>query len=240
MITVMHTKTILWWLLLCFGEALLVAAFFLFRGDMPDSILVLNIAVSSVVYWLFAGVFGVPWIDTAERSQRQTGSMGIQWWIAGLYSVAAVAVMLLANAVFRWTFGTQFLVQATGGFLLLGGLLAASHVSAKVHGMYQAETTERNGILEMKKAMRRLTDQTGETTDLPDTFLRRIHALDDGLRFISPSGSSEAHALESEFIDTVNAIGFALRDYVLNERQIESAVGKCERLYRHRKQICSD
>jgi hypothetical protein len=82
-----------------------------------------------------------------------------------------------------------------------------------------------------------LKDKTHETANLPEDFIRKVNALEESLRFLSPTENSEAHELERTFIDTIHAIGFALTNFSLNEQQIESNLKKCERLYQNRKQI---
>jgi hypothetical protein len=236
----MSTKKILSWLLLLFGEIILIAAFVLFRGKTPDNILVMNIAVSTIVYILFFFNYSAPWIDLKDKSQKQIGAIGISWFVTWFYAVAAIAVMLAANVAIELSFNVQLIIHCVLLFFLALGILLSRHSSDRVREIYQTETAGRNGILEMKKAMRILKDKTGEMAGLPETFTQRINSLEENLRFISPANSSEADELEFTFVETVNAIRFALTDYSLNAEHIESNLKKCERIYQNRKNIYSN
>jgi len=236
----MSIKKILSWLLLLFGEAILITAFVLLRGETPDNILVLNILVSTVIYALFFLNFRAPWSDLNDRSQKQIGAIGIRWFTVWFYSIAAVAVMLAANLALELSFVIQLVIHLVLLFFLLLGIMASFHSSDKVKEVYEQETANRSGIFEMKQAALVLKDKISETAGLPDDFIKRINMLEESLRFISLSESSEAHALEQSFIEAINDIRFALKDYSLNAEQIEDNLKKCERLYQNRKNIYSN
>ena len=236
----MSTKKILSWLLLLFGEAILITAFVLLRGGTPDNILVLNIVVSTIIYALFFLNYHAPWIDLNDKTQKQIGAIGIGWFSVGFYAVAAIAVMLLANLTFNLSFTVQLVIHCVLLFFLLLGVLFSHNSSGKVQEIYERETANRNGILEMKKAMLALKDKISATAGLPDSFIQRINKLEESLRFNSPAGNSEAYELEQSFVDAINSIRFALTDYSLNAEQIENNLNKCERLYQNRKNIYSN
>jgi len=236
----MSIKKILSWLLLLFGEAILITAFILLRGETPDNMLVLNILVSTVIYALFFLNFRTPWSDLNDRSQKQIGTIGIRWFTVWFYSITAVAVMLAANLALELSFVIQLVIHFVLLFFLLLGVLASLHSSNKVKDVYDQETANRSGIFEMKKAMLVLKNKISETAGLPDDFIKRINALEESLRFISPSENSEANALEQSFIESISDIRFALTDYSLNAEQIESNLIKCERLYQNRKNMYSN
>jgi hypothetical protein len=235
----MSTKTIFSWLLLLFGEIVIVAAFIVLRGNTPDDILILNAAVSSLIYGLFFCNYRAPWIDLSDKTKKQVGALGISWFTIWVYAVFAIAAMLLANLRFQLVFPPQLIIHCILLFLLLLGLLLAQHSADNVKKVYEQQTANRSGIVEMKKAVNQLKDKMSETADMPVDFIRRINILNDDLRFISPTENEEAHSLENSFIETVNAIRSALTDYSLNTEQIEINIKKCERLYQNRKQIYS-
>lgn len=235
----MDTKKIISWLLLLFGEVVLVAAFTLFSGDLASNILALNIAASSVIYGLFFVDILVPWVNFSDKSSRSVGSMGVRWLATWLYAVAAVAVMVAANAVYSAAFSTQLAAHVILVFLLLLGLLGASHASHRARQVHAAEAANRSGAVEVKKAMAALKDKISETADLPEDFIGRVNTLAENVRFISPADNREARSLEQSLADTINAIGAALPSYSLNEQQIESRLKKCEQLYLNRKHVYS-
>jgi hypothetical protein len=236
----MNTKQIFSWLLFLFGEAILIASFVLFRGETPDNILVMNIVVSTIVYALLFFNYRAPWIDLKDKSQKQIGAIGISWFVAWFYAIAAIVVMLAANLVLGLSFTVQLIIHCVLLFFLVLGILLSLRASDKVAEIYQTETANRSGILEMKKAMRILKDKISETAGLPETFIQRVNSLEESLRFISPTDNSEAYELEYSFVETVNTVRFALNDYSLNAEQVENNLKKCERILYNRKQIYSN
>ena len=236
----MNTKKTLWWLLLLFGEAILITAFILFRGNTPDNILTLNIIVSSLIYGLIFLNYQIPWIDLKDKSQKQIGALGISWFFTWFYAILAVAAMLLSNLTFELLFSTQLIIHAVLLFFLFIGIWLSSRAADKVKDVYEQETSNRNGIIEMKTEMRCLKDKINESNGLPANFTQRIDELEENLRFISPSDNSEAYNLERSFIDALNEIKFAISDYSMNEERIENNLKKLERIYKNRKEIYSN
>ena len=236
----MSAKNILSWLLLLFGEAIIIAAFILFRGSMPNNILVLNIVVCSLIYGLLFCNFCAPWIDLKDKTQKQIGAMGISWFAVWLYAITAIGFMFVANFAYELTFTVQLIVHCGLLFFLLLWMLLSRHSANKVAEVYHEQTTNRNGILEMKKAMLALKDKISDSENLPDSFVQKVNSLEESLRFISPTENTEAHDLENSFVKTIESIRFALQDYSLNAEQIENSLKKCERIYNNRKNIYSN
>jgi hypothetical protein len=236
----MSTKKILSWLLLLFGEAIIVAAFIIFRGSSPDDIHVLNIVVSSFVYGLTFCNFRAPWIDLKDKTQKQVGKLGISWLVTDIYTIVSVGFMLIANLAYELAFPTQLLVHCGLLFFLFLWLLFSHYSADKVAEVYHEQTANHNGILEMKKAIIALKDKIIETKDLPNNFVQKVNSLEESLRFISPTENSEAHELENSFVKVIESIRFAIQDYSLNAEQIDNNLKKCERIYRNRKNIHSN
>ena len=236
----MNTKKLLWYLLLLFGEAIIVAGFILFRGNTPDDILTLNIVVSSIIYGLFFLNYRIPWIDLEDKSHKQVGALGISWFFTWIYAILAIAVMVAAKFLFDLPFSTQLIINAVLLFFVLLGIWFSSHAADKVSEVHKQETQNRSRITEMKIEMRSLKDKMNNTDGLPEYFTKRIDTLDENLRFISPANSEEATEMERTFIETLNEIKFALTDFSTNEEQIENNLKKLERIYQNRKNIYSN
>lgn len=236
----MDTKKILSFIALLCGEAIIITAFILFRGSLATDILLLNIIVSSVIYGLFFLDILVPWIDLNDKSGKKVGSLGAQWFFTGLYAITAIAVILIGNLAFEWSFALQMIIHCVLLFFLILGLVTSLQSGDKVQEVYNQETFNRNGINEMKKAMRDLKDKMNDFPNLPGYFIRKINTLEDSLRFISPTENAEAHGLEQQFIRIINDIAFAIPNYSMNEEAIGSNLKKAERIYQNRKNIYSN
>jgi hypothetical protein len=231
----MNTKNSLSWMLLLFGEAIIITAFILFKRNTPDNILVLNIVVGSLVYWLVFLNFRAPWIDLNDKSQKRVGAISVSWLITWLYAILAIATIVCGHFVSELTFTIQLIIQCGLIFLLLWGLFGAQHASDKVKQVYEQEAQNRSGISEMKSAMRQLKDKMSETNGLPESFTNRINSLEENLRFMSPSNSVEVYNLERSFTTAAGDITFAISDFLMNEERIETNLKKLERICQNRK-----
>jgi len=231
-------KKLLSWLLLLFGEALIIAAFIVFRGETADNIFILNIIVSSVIYASFFVDILVPWVDFNDKSQKQIGSLGLRWFFVFFYALFAIATMI-CSGIYNLPFATQLIIHGILFFLFLLGLLSAIHSRDKVEQVYEKETENRSRIIEMKDAMRNLKDRMNHIDGLPGAFKRKIDTLEEDLRFISPSNNREAHELETSFVRIINDIGFAVSDFSMNQEKIEGDLKNLERIYQNRKNIYS-
>lgn len=236
----MNSKRIFSLLLLLFGEALIIWAFIHFRGSASNNVLTLNIIVSSIIYSLFFIDILVPWIDLNDKSQRRVGSIGVRWFVTWTYASLAVALMLFGNEIVEVKFSTQLIVHAVLFFFLLLGLLGAVHSSGKVRSVHEQETANRSGINELKKAIGSLKDRMNDLSGLPEYLINRVNALEEGIRFISPSNNPEAYEMEDTLIKTINDISYAINNFSMNEEVVELNLRKCERIYQNRKKIYSN
>ena len=236
----MNVRKIQKWLLLLFGEAIIISAFVLFRGATPDNILILNITVSTIVYVLFFVRFRTPWIDLKDKSQKQIGTTGISWFASWSYAILAIGTITCGYFLPELIFSVQLIIHCILLFILFMWLMLSRHSADKVKEVYEAETKNRNGINEMKNAMRHLKDSINDLNGLPAQFTQRINTFEENLRYISPSDNSEAYVLENSFVEVIKEIRFAISDYSMNEDRIESNLKKLERIYQNRKNIYSN
>jgi hypothetical protein len=236
----MKLKNILSWFALLFGEALIISAFILFRGDLTDNILILNIIVTTIIYCLFFIDILIPWVNFSDKSQRKVGSLGVRWFFTWLYVILAISAMVICNTTFDLIFSTQLIIHGALFFLLLLGLIAAIQTSDKIKEVFIQENANRNGIVEMREAIKQLKDKMIDASELPEYFICRINTFEDNIRFISPTNNEVAYELEHLFSNTINDISYAISNYSMNEKAIESNLKKCERIYQKRKQTQSN
>jgi len=122
----------------------------------------------------------------------------------------------------------------------LFGIWTSRHAADKVQEVYNDETKNRNGINEMKAAMKSLKDKMNNSSDLPADFTNRIDEIEQNLRFLSPANNGEAYELEESFVTVCGTIYNAIFNYSMNEEQIEQNLKKLERIYQNRKKIYSN
>jgi hypothetical protein len=236
----MKTKTIFSWITFLFGEVLIIAAFILFRGDLTDKILTLNIIVTSIIYCLFFIDILIPWIDFSDTSQRKIGSTGVRWFFTWLYAIVAISAMIICNTLYDFNFFTQLIIHGALFFLLLVGFIILIQTSDKINEVFLHQNIDRKGLLHMKDTIRLLKDRMMDSPELPEYFINRVNILEDNIRFISPANNKEAYELERIFVEKINNIAYSISNFSMNEKSIESELNKCERIYQNRKHIHSN
>ncbi len=224
-------------LALLLGEAIIISAFILFRRDLPNNILALNIIVTSIIYCLFFIDIISPWIDLNDKASTKVGQLGVRWFFTWVYTILSILVMIISNVSYDLIFSTQLLIQGSVFFLLLLGVILGIQTSEKIKEVFIQESVNQNGIIEMKESIKMLKDRMIDFTDLPEYFITKINAFEENVRFISPVNSEEACELEKSFSETIHEISYAISNYSLNESAIKNNLLKCDRIYQKRKQL---
>jgi len=236
----METKKILSWISLLLGEVLIIIGFILFGEHLGRNTLILNIIIASIIYSLFFSDILFSWINLGDKSQRKIGTIGVRWIFTWLYTLFAIATMVVCNLLLNLSFPIQLFVHGILIFLLLLGFIAVISVSNKTKEVFTQENTNRNGVIEMKKAITNLKNRMNDLSGLPEYFSNKIDTLEDDIRYLSPSNNLEAHELESSFTNTIRDIYIAIENFSMNEELINNNLKKCERIFQNRKQIHSN
>lgn len=235
----MKTKSVMTWLIAIAGEALIVAAFLMFFSDLlPSDVLVLDVFVASVVYWLFFIDLIKPWTPKNDPPQKRASSLGVRWFFTILYDIAAIAAMIFF-AVVLLPFKVQLLVQLALLLFVLLGLLLASRTAARTQKIWQDEQQQRAGREDMMKILQELKS-AAEISGTPQSVVDEIASLCDEVRYISPANTNEAANLESQFVESARQIQFAFREYNMNKDAIANQLAKCKRILQQRKSIYSN
>ena len=228
------------------GEALIIALNILFRGDLPDNVLALNIIVCTLAlicsgWWLF-----VRWDRSEDRVETWVGTLGVNLWGFSIYSTLSIIAMFVMNLhatvdTFSDTYPVEFkyqlLVQGALFIFLVLTRFFSHTVAGQVEKVQTKEQALVSGLDEMKAATRRLQDTVFMCENM-DPSLRSI--LDDiqlNLRYLSPVKSREAHEIENEFVSKVNALIPAFINYKMNEDSIAKQLGILKHLVDNRKKI---
>jgi hypothetical protein len=235
----MNTKRIFSLLLALFGEALLIFCFLHFGKNAQSEILTLNIIVSTIIYCLVFANALLPWINLKDKTQKQIGSIGLRWFFAFFYLILAIGVMIIFNSVKPIHFTNQIIIHGILFFLLLLGHFMAFSSSDKVREVYFEEKQNRDRIDDMKKVTKELQLKLDAMNNVPNEIITRISELQENLRFLSPSNSSESLGLESKFIEEMRVLSDCFADNSLNMEKIISNIKNCERTYKERKQVFS-
>lgn len=236
----MNAKRIFSLLLALFGEALLIFCFLHFGKNVQSEILTLNIIVSTIIYCLVFVDALLPWINLKDKTQKQIGSIGLRWFFTFFYLILAIGVMIIFNSVKPIHFTNQIIIHGILFFLLLLGLFMAFSSSDKVREVYIEEKQNRDRIDEMKKVTKELQLKLDAMNNIPAEIVNRINELQENLRYLSPSNSSDSVGLESRFVEEMRVLSSCFADNPLNIEKIISNIKNCERTYKERKQVFSN
>ncbi len=236
----MSTKRTFALLLAILGEALLIFSFLHFGKNANQEILILNITVSTVVYCLVFADILLPWINLKDKAQKQIGSIGLRWFFTLFYIVISICLMFFFNSAKPVELTNQILAHGILLFLLMLGLYSAFSASDKVNEIYMEEKQNRNGIIEMKKAMEGLQSKLDNFNHIPSEVISRINVLQENLRFLSPCNNDDAIKLEIKFLDDINELSNSISQHSIDMEMILSQIKNCERTYNQRKQVYSN
>ena len=234
----MIMSKLLRWVLLVFGTVIIVAAELLFRGNLSNDTLSMNIIVSLVAWGtLFAGI-GFPWIDLNDKAQRRVGALGLFWFFSSLFALCSV-IWMIVGAQLDLSFKLQLIVHLVLLFVLIMGLAMARKSSEKVCEIYKKEVEGKKGVTEIRQALASLKESIFTAKDIPDEIVDRISKMCEETRYVSPSNNEEAFSIENEIVKLAREMETAFFDYIMNEDSIKQKLSRCERLLINRKQIHS-
>lgn len=236
----MNKKTIFSLLIAIIGEILMIICFLQFGKKVPSDILTLNIVVSTIIYFLVFVDLLFPWINLKDKTQKQIGSIGLKWFFSSFYLILAIGSMVYFNQVKPLDFTTQLIIQSVLFFLLLLGLLMSFSSGEKVKEIYIEEKQNRDRIDEMKKATKGLQIQLDNVHTVPVEIINRIKELQENLRYLSPSNSSDAYALEDRFLEQIKSLSNCFIEDPINMEAVISNIKNCERTYQERKNTYSN
>jgi len=238
--TKMNAKKMFSWLLLLFGEALIIICFLYFGRNIDSNVLILNIVVSSVIYLLWFVEKFVPMIDLKDKAHKDAGSIGLKWVFTIGYAILAISAMVVLNLVKPLVVDAQIIIHLILFFFLLVGLYFVFYSSQKVQEVFTEETRNRSRVNEMKTAIKGVKLKLDQMNNVPSDITDRITVLLENMRYISPSNNIEAIDLESTFMKEIKDLQNCLFDIPLNHDQIKGDIQKCEQTYNERKTIFSN
>ncbi len=235
----MNVKKILSTLIAVLGEILIIFCFLCFGRNLQERVLVLNIVVSTFIYALVFIDALLPFINLKDKTQKQIGSIGSKWFFSFFYAILAIGAMVFLNAKTPAPFTNQLIVHGVLMLLLLFGFFFTITSSEKTEEVYFEENQNRDGIVEMKKAIKEIQLKLALMDNVPKETLNRINDLQENLRYLSPGNSNEAFALESEFVYEMKNLANCFLTSPFDIEAIINKLKKCELIYGERKNIYS-
>ena len=226
------------------AEVLIIILNILLKGDLPGSVVALNIVVCTLIFASSACVMFIKWDRSEDKVSTWIGTLAIDIWGFSVYSILALAAMILMNShavvdsisdSYPVAFKYQLLVHSILlAFLFFTRFLG--HATAdQITNVHVKEAAVRSGLDEMKSAVRRLQDAVFVCQDVSPEVRAQIDRLQQNVRYLSPVNTAEAKDLENDFVGKVNALIPAFINYKMNEDSIRRQVALLEHLFENRK-----
>jgi len=222
------------------GLILIVLGWSIFKVNTPVKYIILDILVSIVVFSLF-------FLDTIngfirnDNSQSWVGSIGIRWsWKIGYVLLTVLLLIYFNNLPVQSAFSTQVFAHALLMFLLGIGFYFSQSAQQQVSNVNYQETNNRIHLEKIKKTCTQVRQQLAEAPQTPAALSAKIIAIEDQIRFISPSNNPDAIELEIQLINLFEA----LKDQINPNNQIdfskiEVGFNKIGNLVNERKKVYS-
>lgn len=223
-----NMKRVLSILAFILGEIVLIAVLRIYvLPALGEEIAYLDIAVSSIIYMsLFIDVF-FAWVNLKDKSHREVGGIGIRWMSVLIYGIVAIAVMVIGGLC-ELSFTLQLIIHLGLFVFYILGWSAVLTAESKVAGVYEKEKQKRQGINEIKSFVRTLRVSAKNIDTSPETN-RSIEKLEEELRYISPSDSAAASAIDADIMRALSELERAILTKDEGEN-ILRLTNKCENL----------
>ena len=230
----MSAKNVYLVLAVLLGYGLIIGGFVAFGQSLKQSVRVLDIIVSCLIFTQFTQFAIFPLIDRSNDAHKEAGMMGIHFTVLRIYCIAALCVMIggiVCDVPFRY----QLMGQLSLLLLLLLGRVATLHAGEKVERIYKKEEQCMEGKRSLQRIMDDLMEEVACAGALDPEAVGRLRSVHESLRFLTPSTDAEATELDFRFAQTARAIGALLKDPKLNGARIAEEVGRLTRILSKRK-----
>ena len=230
---------ILSWASFALGFALIICGWLLWGNREQTDVLVLNIVVSLVMYCLLFSDMFISWFVPGDKSQRRIGNLGLKWGVIWFYIIISILIIWI-SAANGWPFLVQLLLHGVALAILLAGFAFVSMSSKNIGAVQQQQDAVRSGVESMRREARALYNDAMDKGTISAELTKRMSALVDDMRFISPANSEEAYDLEKRFVENVSRARLLISSFTMNEEELAMELSKLERILRERKSVYSN
>ncbi len=232
----MKASNILTFIVFLLGEALIFFGWHTWGSEMPENLWWLNSCVCALAFALPFLDSLFPWINLKDKSNRRVGQLGLRALGLTLYIIGAILAVVLCNVIWTLSFELQLMIQVILFFFYLVLLIWTASVGERTAAVYREEQHKTQQLNDIKQIGQQLLVVLPSAQELPAAQAARIQRLAENLRYVSPSESPEAHALENEFTSVARRLIQAIQNPALHTT-IEEELSRAENLYQQRKTI---
>ena len=170
---------------------------------------------------------------------KQVGGLGIRLSYIRLYSLLAIAIIVIgyfAKAIFNY----QLFLQLAASFILLLGYFF-SHLSSSYTSSVQAEQDiQRKGKDEIIKAISQFEVLISKDSNKFGAEKQKIDTIKESVRYLSPTNNSSTNELDAEIISTIQQAFSVAKNNDNGRTEVFSLLNKCEELLKLRKNTYSN
>lgn len=236
----MEIKKTLFFLLILFGESLIILSFIYFGSTLQPEILYLNIVVTSLLYCIQLLDFIIPWVEQKDKTQKKIASIGIRWFFSFLYSIFSIGVMIIFNTKMPILFVQQLIIHSVLFFIFLFGQFLAFTSSEKAKELFYEAGDQRKDFGSMIKTSNELLLKLNSMKNIPPEVIYRINSISENLRFLSPCSNNDATILEKKLIEELNLLSKRFSEASLDFEKIDCSISDCNKIFNERKQLFSN
>lgn len=231
---IMSAKKIYSTLALLLGYAIIITCFILFGDSLENNVKILDVVVSCLVYSQVAVFFVFPLINLKKPANKEVGMLGIYLVTFKIYSILAVAWMII-GAAYDIEFKYQLIGHLALLFILLVGRTATARSGEKVEELYNKEHKLTDAKKSLLREMDNFMDDIATVNDLSPTVRQRLESIQESLRYLSPSSDSEAQDCDNQIVQLLGDLRVMMRNISMNSDKITDEVSRLERLVAKRK-----
>ena len=216
------------------GFGLIIGGFIIFGSSLDDKVKILDIIVSCLIFIQFALFLFFPLIKMDNSAHREVGMLGIHLYVLNICSILSIAIMVF-GIIFDWAFKYQIMAQLAVLLLIVVGRIATLHSGEKVQHIYEKEQIVMSGKSSLKNVMEDFMEYLACTKEIDSELIQKLNAINESMRFISPSARNEACELDAQFCQSIEDLKVLMRNPSINETNIVDEVAHLERILSRRK-----
>ena len=217
------------------GEVIIVRVLLEFYDYFGQRIFWQNLFFLTLAYTILWVSLFRPFVEIESKEQKWVGMLGLHLFGTILLLSGTFLAILFCNMMTPP-------MDADHQLYILLALLAIFFLSRyfafmsyeKVGKVYEKEKSMTNVIDVMKKTMDDLLYQLLQNQSVDPMVKEKVSKIRDAMRYISPLGTNEAIALETEIKETISSIGSCLNNYTVNKSSVDQMILKLEELLQRR------
>lgn len=233
----MKKNTIIPVSLFIIGEILIIIGFIRFNSNTELDILILNITISSIIYFINFSDFLIPENLLASQNQAKFGGLGIHWVVNLCYSIAAITLMVVLEVIYKMEFFSQITIQSGLLFLFLLGLYLSSKASTKTFEVQNNESKLSASKREILSLINRLQQNILKNPNISHDILTKIKKINETTRFLAPNDRPEAGELEEKIKKELESLYLMSQETSINEEMLTETIDQIDQTLMERKNV---